>query len=121
MTYIKIKDLVPKTVGINIIARVIIKGEGRMVKTKYGHSRVCSITIADETGAVTLSLWGSKINEANFGDLLEIKEGFCGEWQGLPQLSLGREGSMTIIEDKDFPDAQTLLAVYKEQNLRTDD
>ena len=113
MSFIKIKDLKPiQQPGINIIVRIIATSEPRSVATKYGRSRVCDFKVGDETGTTTLSLWGSKINEVNFGDLLEIKDGYCNVWQGKPQLSLGRNGIMNKIEDKNFPDAQIILSKF---------
>ncbi|NHK29855.1 MAG: DNA-binding protein [Asgard group archaeon] len=118
ITFIKVTDLKPVvTPGINIRVRVVSKGEPRTVNTKYGKSRVCDVKIGDETGTVTFSVWGSKINEVNFGDLLEITNGFCREWQGYPQLSLGREGEMKKIEDDKFPDAKTILNKFLEENI----
>ncbi|NHJ31995.1 MAG: hypothetical protein FK732_03950 [Asgard group archaeon] len=121
MTFIKVKDLEPvKKPGINIRVRVVAKSEPRTVNTKYGKSRVCDFKVGDETGTLTFSLWGTKINEANFGDLLEIKDGYCNVWQGKPQLSLGRDGSMTKIEDDSFPDAQTILNKFIEESEEED-
>ncbi len=117
MSFIKVKDLKPiKQPGINIIVRVIIKGEPRTVKTKFGHSRVCDVKVGDETGTTTMSFWGSKINEVSFGDLLKIEEGYTNVWQGRAQLSLGRNGTMAKIEDESFPDAQTILNKFIEES-----
>ncbi|MCF2143138.1 MAG: single-stranded DNA-binding protein [Candidatus Heimdallarchaeota archaeon] len=122
MPFIKVKDLKPeKQPGIDIIVRVIAKNEPRSVKTKYGMSRVCDLKVGDETGTVTLSLWGSKINEASFGDLLEIKDGYCNVWQGKPQLSLGRNGVMRKIDDPNFPDAKTILNKFIEESSEEED
>lgn len=122
MSFIKVKDLKPvKQPGINIVVRVIAKSEPRSVNTKYGRSRVCDFKVGDETGTVTLSLWGTKINEANFGDLLEITEGYCNVWQGKPQLSIGRNGEMKKIEDENFPDAQTILNKFIEESQEEDE
>ncbi|RLI72197.1 MAG: single-stranded DNA-binding protein [Candidatus Gerdarchaeota archaeon] len=122
MPFIKVKDLKPKKQpGIDIIVRVIAKNEPRSVKTKYGMSRVCDLKVGDETGTVTLSLWGSKINEARFGDLLEIKDGYCNVWQGKPQLSLGRNGVMRKIDDPNFPDAKTILNKFIEESSEEED
>ncbi|HUT82827.1 MAG TPA: DNA-binding protein [Candidatus Bathyarchaeia archaeon] len=121
MEFIKVKDIEPvKQPGINIRVRIIAKGEPRTVNTKFGKSRVCDFKVGDETGTVTFSLWGSKINEANFGDLLEITNGYTNVWQGNPQLSLGREGTMNKIEDPSFPDAQTILNKFLEESIDED-
>lgn len=122
MSFVKVKDLKPLSQpGINIIVRVIAKSEPRSVNTKYGKSRVCDFKVGDETGTITLSLWGTKINEVNFGDLLEIKEGYTNVWQGNPQLSLGRNGTMTKIDDESFPDAQTILNKFLEESSDDDE
>ncbi|NHJ87499.1 MAG: hypothetical protein FK734_18705 [Asgard group archaeon] len=122
MTFIKVKDIEPvKKPGIDIIVRVIAKSEPRTVNTKFGKSRVCDFKVGDETGTITFSLWGSKINEANFGDLLEITNGYCNVWQGNAQLSLGRDGDMKKIEDDSFPDAQTILNKFIEESTDEDE
>ena len=122
MSFIKVKDLKPvKQPGINIIVRVVAKSEPRSVNTKFGKSRVCDFKVGDETGTTTLSLWGTKINEANFGDLLKIEEGYSNVWQGRAQLSLGRNGTMTKIEDENFPDAQTILNKFIEESQEMDE
>lgn len=121
MSFIKVIDLKPeKKPEINIKVRVIAKNEPRSVKTKYGNARVCDVKVGDETGTITLTLWGSKIHDANFGDLLEITDGYCNVWQGKPQLSLGRNGVMKIIEDESFPDAQTILNKFLEESREED-
>lgn len=122
MSFIKVKDLKPvKQPGINIVVRVIVKGEPRSVNTKFGKSRVCDLKVGDETGTTTMSLWGTKINEASFGDLLKIEEGYTNVWQGRAQLSLGRNGTMTKIEDESFPDAQTILNKFIEESQSEDE
>jgi len=122
LTFIKVTDLKPvKQPGINIIVRIIAKNEPRTVNTKFGKSRVCDFKVGDETGTTTLSLWGTKINEVNFGDLVKIEEGYCNVWQGMPQISIGRNGTMTIIEDENFPDAQTILNKFLEESTEDDE
>ena len=119
--FIKVKDLKPvKQPGINIIVRIIATNEPRTVSTKFGKSRVCDFKVGDDTGATTLSLWGTKINEVAFGDLLEITNGYCNVWQGKPQLSLGRDGEMKKIEDKNFPDAKTIMNKFLEESIDED-
>jgi ssDNA-binding replication factor A large subunit len=116
LSFIKIKDLEPvKKPGINIRFRVIVKSEPRSVKTKYGLSRVCDVIVSDETGHVTLSLWGNTINDVKFGDLIELTNGYCNVWQNKPQISIGRDGEMKIIEDDSFPSAKDLLAKYAQE------
>lgn len=122
MSFVKVKELKPiKQPGINIIVRVIVKSEPRTVNTKFGKSRVCDIKVGDETGTTTLSLWGTKINEVSFGDLLKIEEGYTNVWQGRAQLSLGRNGTMTKIEDESFPDSQTILNKFIEESQEDDE
>ncbi len=122
MSFIKVKDLKPiKQPGINIIVRVIAKNDPRSVNTKFGKSRVCDFKVGDETGTTTMSLWGTKINEASFGELLKIEEGYTNVWQGRAQLSLGRNGTMTKIEDESFPDAQTILNKFIEESQEEDE
>jgi replication factor A1 len=120
--FIKIKDLKAEVQpGINIIARVFAKSEPRMVNTKYGKSRVCDVKIGDDTGTVTLSLWGSKINEVAVGDIIQLVDGFCREWRGFPQVSIGRNGVMTIIEKNDFPSLQEIQQKFIDESETEED
>jgi len=66
---------------------------------KYGRKlRVANVTIKDDSGSMTLVLWNEQIDKVKQGSKLKIENGYVGEWQSTPQLTLGKFGKMTVLE-----------------------
>jgi replication factor A1 len=95
----KIRDLKTGMKKVNLKAKVIEVPKAKMVHTRYGTTAYVShALIEDETGSVRLSLWNQQINRVNKGDVIGIKNGKVISFSGQRQLSLGRSGSLSIIE-----------------------
>ncbi|MCL4381184.1 MAG: DNA-binding protein [Candidatus Marsarchaeota archaeon] len=95
----KINELKAGTNNVNIQAKVVQKDEPRDVTSKFGKRlRVTNISLEDETGVISMSLWGDDINEVNVGDMIEVSNGYVNEFRGTPQLSTGKFGKITVIE-----------------------
>lgn len=95
----KISELKIGTNNVNVKAKVIRKDEPREVVTKYGKRlNVASISLEDETGEISMSLWGNDINEVNIGDMVEVSNGYVNEFRGNPQLSTGKFGKIKVAE-----------------------
>ncbi len=95
----KINELKTGTNNVNIKAKVVQKDEPREVTTKYGKRlNVTNISLEDETGAISMSLWGKDIDEVNVGDTVEVSNGYVNEFRGTPQLSTGKFGKINVIE-----------------------
>ncbi len=95
----KISELKIGTNNVNVKAKVIQKDEPREVVTKYGKRlNVASISLEDETGVISMSLWGNDINEVNVGDMVEVSNGYVNEFRGNPQLSTGKFGKIKVAE-----------------------
>ncbi len=93
----KINELKIGTNNVNVKAKVIQKDEPREVVTKYGKRlNVASISLEDETGVISMSLWGNDIDEVNVGDMVEISNGYVNEFRGNPQLSTGKFGKINV-------------------------
>ena len=93
-----ISDLQARQGKIELIAKVVEKGEVREFN-KFGNAgRVCNATIEDPTGQVKLTLWNEQIDQVNVGDKIQISNGYVGEWQGELQLSTGKFGTLKVIE-----------------------
>jgi len=95
----KISELKAGASDVTIEATVKEKEEAREVITKYGKRiRVANAIIFDETGEINLTLWGAYADEVEVGDKIKIENGFVTQFKGTPQLSTGRNSSITIIQ-----------------------
>ena len=54
--------------------------------------------LEDDSGSITLVLWGDECQQVNENDVVKIENGFVKEWNGNLQLSVGKYGKMTIVE-----------------------
>ena len=92
----KIDELTPRCPSINMIVKILSLdepkevGEGKLVRESL---------IGDETGTVVMSFWGEECNEVNQDDVLSIEKGRVGLVGGSLRVSLGRDGSMKIVEN----------------------
>ncbi|KHO45514.1 MAG: replication factor A1 [archaeon GW2011_AR3] len=92
-----LKDLQVRQGKVDVVVDVIEKGDVRTFN-KFGNSgRVANAKVKDESGEMTLTLWNDDIDKVNVGDKIQIKNGYVGEWQGEPQLSTGKFGSMEVV------------------------
>ncbi len=83
---------------VNLIATVIEKPLSRLVTTRWGEpSFVSNVRIKDETGSIRLSLWNQQIDKVNVGDEVEIQGGHVAQYAGIPQLRLGKNGTISIV------------------------
>ena len=96
----KISELKPGTGNATIeVAEVTAIDEPRDVLTKFGRkARVASATIKDDSGEITLSLWGDDIDKVAIGDKVKIENGWVSEFKGNPQLSAGKYGKIIKVE-----------------------
>ena len=82
---------------VDLEATVVEKSEPREVNTKYGKTTVSDATIEDESGTITLVLWGEDNDRIKQGDKVRIENGFVREWNGNLQLSVGKYGKLLVI------------------------
>lgn len=67
----------------------------REVETREGGTkRVCNGRLKDGTGEIAFVLWGSEVELVEQGDRVRITEGWVKDYQGRPQISLGRMGKL---------------------------
>ena len=92
-----ISELKPGTSSVNIEAEVVTKESEREIN-KYGRKlRVANVTIKDDSGSLSLVLWNEEIDKVKEGDKIKIENGYVNEWQGTPQLTLGKFGKLTVL------------------------
>lgn len=93
-----IKDLELRQGNVDLTAEVVEIGEVREFN-KFGKpGRVATAKVKDETGEINMTLWNEDIDKVKVGDTIQIKNGFVNEWQGTPQLTTGRMGSLEVVE-----------------------
>ena len=106
----KISELKAGASNVEVEAKVTQKDEPREVVTKYGKRlSVANITLKDDTGSISMSLWGKDIDSVNVGDVVKITNGYVNEFRGTPQLSTGKVGKLEVVskgEGSDEPEEQ---------------
>ncbi|MFX1295552.1 MAG: DNA-binding protein [Promethearchaeota archaeon] len=111
----QISDIRPGMTKINIKARVLSKDFPRSVRSKKGRTlRVCEAILGDKSGRITLTLWQKTIFIVNVDQVIEIKNGYASEYQGITKLTLGRNGTLEIVDDPSFPAIHDLLKDLRE-------
>jgi replication factor A1 len=68
----------------------------RDVTTMRGPSRVADATLKDDTGSITLTLWGDDTAKYTVGQKVRITDGWVKDYKGKLQLSMGRSGKIQI-------------------------
>jgi replication factor A1 len=93
-----IKELKPRTGNVDIEVEVVSVGEPREFE-KYGRTgKVATAKVKDDTGEIDLSLWNEQCDEVKEGDKVKIANGYVSEWQGNPQLTAGKFGTLTVVK-----------------------
>ena len=91
----KINELKLGMSDISLTAKVTEISEPREVRTKMGYTtKVATATIEDDSGTISLTLWGDKTEEIGEGDNVEIKDGYISEFKGEIQLNVPRKGEL---------------------------
>ena len=67
----------------------------REIETRGGRkTRVRNGKLKDKTGEIALILWGREVDLVEQGDHVRITDGWVKDYQGKPQLGLGRSGKL---------------------------
>ena len=91
----KINELKLGMSDISITAKVTEVSEPREVRTKMGYTtKVATATIEDDSGTISLTLWGDKTEEIGEGDTVQITGGYISEFKGEIQLNVPRKGEL---------------------------
>ena len=94
-TMTKISELKSGTGDANISGEIVSMDEPRDVITKFGKkTRVASAKLKDDSGEITLSLWGDDADRFAVGDKVTIEKGWVSEFKGNLQLSAGKFGKI---------------------------
>jgi replication factor A1 len=68
----------------------------RNVTTARGPSTVADATIQDDTGTITLTLWGDDTTRYSVGQKIRITDGWVKDFRGKLQISMGRSGKISV-------------------------
>jgi ssDNA-binding replication factor A large subunit len=89
-----VSDLRPSRMA-TIEVTVVQLEPAREIETRDGtKKKVRNGRLKDETGEIALVLWGSEVELVEEGDRVRITEGWVKDYQGRPQMSLGRSGKL---------------------------
>ena len=84
---------------INLQGEVLETQKPHLIHTQYGNSVMLNnILIGDETVRVKLCLWGEQANSPVVGDTVQIKHASVHIFKGERQLSLGKSGTISILQ-----------------------
>ena len=68
----------------------------RDVTTSRGASQVADATLQDDTGTITLTLWGEDVKKYSVGQKVHITDAWVKDFRGKLQVSMGRSGTISI-------------------------
>jgi replication factor A1 len=68
----------------------------RNVTTARGPSVVADATLQDDTGTITLTLWGDDTSRYSVGQKIRITDGWVKDFRGKLQISMGRSGKISL-------------------------
>ena len=94
----KVADLKPRQGKVEIEIEIIDISEVREF-SKFGREgRVATARAKDDSGEIDLTLWNENIDEVSVGDKVKIENGYVSEFQGNPQLTAGKFGTLTVVK-----------------------
>lgn len=102
----KVADLTQYSRQINVVVKVISKTDVRQVTTKMDETphRVCEALVADDTGAIYLTLWDDSIDKVAEDQVIAISNAYINTFRGSMRLNIGRYGSYEVIEEAPWPE-----------------
>ena len=95
----KIEELKAGTNVDSITGKISEMKEPREVNTKFGTViSLTEATLEDDTGSVKLVLWGDQAKDLEEGCEVEVTGAFTKEFRDELQLSIGKKGSIKVVE-----------------------
>ena len=102
LNVMKISELSPFDRKLHVVFVVVEKNESRSIvsrKTNEEH-QLADITVGDDTGIVTCTLWDETIDRVEEGKTYVLKNGYVNVFQGQMRLALGKWGSIEDTEEE---------------------
>jgi len=85
----------------NPVKDLKVKITSRLMEKDTKAGKLETATITDDTGSATLNLWQNECGTYKKGQIIQIKNGWCKEYQGRLQVSTGRYGEINLVKDAD--------------------
>ena len=104
---VKIEELTPSSRGVNVIVKVVSKGESRDVMGRGGSHKVAEALVGDETGCIYLTLWDDKIDQISEEENISITNGYVNLFRGNMRLNIGRYGSFEVLDEPCIEEVNT--------------
>jgi len=101
LNVMKISELSPFDRKLQVVFVVVEKGESRSIvsrKTNEEH-QLADITVGDDSGIVTCTLWDETIDRISEGSTYILKNGYVNVFQGQMRLALGKWGKIEDTEE----------------------
>jgi len=105
--FVKIERLTPSSRRVNIIVKVVSKGESRTVMGRGGQHKVADALVGDETGCVYLTLWDDNIDQIKEEETISITNGYVNLFRGNMRLNIGRYGSFEVLDESPIAEVNT--------------
>ncbi|MHA2164945.1 MAG: hypothetical protein ACXAC6_02205 [Candidatus Hodarchaeales archaeon] len=102
LNVMKISELSPFDRKLQVVFVVVEKNESRSIvsrKTNEEH-QLADITVGDDSGIVTCTLWDETIDRVAEGKTYVLKNGYVNVFQGQMRLALGKWGSIEDTEEE---------------------
>ena len=98
----KIRDVNSGVRWVNLKARVVEKPIARTVFSRFNNNPLglSTSTISDDTGSIKFPLWNAQINMVSIVDTVQIDNGRVKTFRGELQVSVGKTGKLTVIENQ---------------------
>ena len=85
--------------GIEVAGHISEVGSPRRINLRTGGTLdVADAALEDESGKITLTLWGEDIGLVKKGSKVIIKNGYTNEFKGKVSLTKGKFGKMDVVE-----------------------
>lgn len=113
----QISEILPEMTNVSIRARILSIQMPHPVRSKSGKQlRVAEAILGDTSGRIPLTLWQNQIYKVKVNQVLEIKDAYATEYLGITKLTLGRNGTLEVIEDPSFPSIDDLMQSLRDEN-----
>jgi ssDNA-binding replication factor A large subunit len=94
----KINEIKTGMNNVDLQAKVVDLSETREVQTRYGRRSVADATLEDDTGQISLTLWGDKINSVAVGDTVNVTGAFVTRFRDKLQLNIPKSGKLEVVK-----------------------
>ena len=92
----KIADIKRGMNNVELTAKVIDVSEPRQVQTRFGMRSVADVTLEDETGQISLTLWEEKISSVSVGNTVSLNGGYVTAFRDKLQLNVPKAGKLEV-------------------------